>query len=365
MKVILRPLLFSILLLVTSAARAAVPACEDLLLKPIHIEAFTLLPASVMRNNTVVVTDRALPAPYGGHLRVVERVGPVWHSSASATDKTGADIVGDPRWPATFLGPDLACAFGFCQLSKREVTIPDAEALNGFIEHANTKLQSQGLAPITIRYTEVNETQPLLSESYINLFLNDHMPLEKTGPLAVHDISFHIAIMLLPEQALRSYQTKVRLALEYMNFLREHNRFGQWTDDHLKEMMENLVARIDQMGNLTPACTWCARSKLFQGLSYINHRLNGHDPFAKILLSLGLEETPRDYLYMLPASEEFLVEEFFKKSRKGGGDFTQYDGTVIPENSKTDLESLDRLGAYIRRTYKSRMQDLQILLEKP
>ena len=193
-----------------------------------------------------------MPGPNGGKLIILEKNEKVysWYSQFSLFP--GADQ-GDPRASANALGVELAYFFGVRKISENRMTIPDVKELNGARRKLNRALKALGYRPIPIRFYEQNiENHQDLT--YLRKFISSFgLPYSESGPLRVHDASYHLISVLLTEELLLPVVERYQWILKFYDFVKKQKEPQFIQQMQRGYFLAHLVDRIDAgLGNLQP-----------------------------------------------------------------------------------------------------------------
>lgn len=197
-----------------------------------------------IKENMTISKQKSEKHPLGGFLRILTTSDKSWYSIFRASDR---DLLGSPLWFVATLGPKVAKYFGFMRVSETAMTVPDATAATATIKAVNQKLIALNEEPISLSFFETRISQPLTGRVFLNKFLRNQLPLEAYGGVAVHDISYHFASILLPRKLIVHMQAQTRLTLKFIDYLDYH--LQNEDKQIIKDLISATANRIDNLGN--------------------------------------------------------------------------------------------------------------------
>lgn len=125
---------------------------------------------------------------------------------------------GDPRQFVSIAGSEIAYFFGIRELDKFQMTAPNIEEINGSIKKMNTALIALGFQPIPISYNRQVGINPNAMMFLKNFAEKLQLPFAPEGHIYVHDISFHLASIMLPVEILQPVVEQYQQAIAFYNF---------------------------------------------------------------------------------------------------------------------------------------------------
>ena len=163
---------------------------------------------------STVEVGTSMPGRFGGQRVRLVRVGDGWLSS-HAPDL--ADIQGDPRWFLFAFGEKTSRFFGFEAVSSTEIIVPDALEFTGAIRAINKQLALNGKQPIPMHFYESGG----VDSDYLRKILENGLPYARAGNPMVHDVSFHLASILLPPTFWNALKKRIEIHLEFTDYLQK------------------------------------------------------------------------------------------------------------------------------------------------
>lgn len=180
-------------------------------------------------------------------LTVPDTLGYSWSSQYQVQPRAPQ---GDPRQLVSLMGAQLAYFFGIRQIDDLKITIPDAKEINGALTKLNAALIELGYESIPIGYYLQGEEQKG-SYFYITSFYEKGLlPMAPSGLMRVHDVSYHLAAIVLDPVLLKPVQEKYRRAIEFYHFAIERST-DEMTRMRLEKYLNVLEMKIDVgLGNI-------------------------------------------------------------------------------------------------------------------
>ncbi|MBC7741231.1 MAG: hypothetical protein H7061_03480 [Bdellovibrionaceae bacterium] len=284
-----------------------------------------------------------VPFKHGGFLRLIEDSSQKWGSRYKSNK---ADLIGSPLQFPIIVGPEVAAAFGFLKVTERTMYAPNATALMAVMAKLNVELKKMN-TPFAIKFYETDLHSSVAPHQFLQKFVDGgYLPLERRNALGLHDISYHIANMLMPADTVSRMQASAKWSLAFAAYLRAQNN----SQAHLvaDAVIAHATQRIDYFGNLS----------LF--LSKAAHHTKSIDLYASFTLLVkksGLYLSPYDFIQQntdhVFGSPLFLEE--FAKSQPGQEIFNSgmttpvdlLDVKLLSEVEK-NIENLKKAVALVR-----------------
>ncbi len=187
-------------------------------------------------------------AGYHGGIRhlLKRRYGLEWRSDYESMPDA---VQGDPRWFIFAVGEEVAKFFGFEMLSHDLMTAPDAAELAGAIRKVNEVLIAAGKEPIRIHFVDA-ESIPLTALQYAVHAARGEIPIARSGPVVIHDSSYHMLILYAPPPYMERARTRDGLLLAlHDHWVQpkyepncEHCELRLW----LEKLVRNAAANMDE-----------------------------------------------------------------------------------------------------------------------
>jgi hypothetical protein len=140
---------------------------------------------------------------------LLEKQGAKWSSPATSLE-TRNDPQGDPRWTLDVLGRAGARKLGFELVGENRIYVPSTKMLNERL---------RGISGITFY-----DQSAVNTEVYLREFAegpNAALPMDTHGANHfLHDISFHMGILVLPDSALKIMRERASFSLFFSDFLK-------------------------------------------------------------------------------------------------------------------------------------------------
>jgi hypothetical protein len=223
----------------------------------------SLLKFSEIRQRTAGAISRTEPTvkivgkikgDHGGLLHIIQKTGAHWFSGYEAERYAPQ---GDPNWFPLMGGTKTAYFFGFRRISANEMTAPDANEVSGAIHAINRQLSKDHQEPIGIEFYAADHDAIISDEEFLRRFAERKaLPMAVDGPLAVHDLSYHLSAAFLPNQVLDHGARITKRLLDFVQFAKGQamqDRKLQWLvkDGALHSLIDQRGAELDHLGNYT------------------------------------------------------------------------------------------------------------------
>ncbi len=189
--------------------------------------------------STVQILPSAKPiaGQWGGQLRILEALKGRWNSNFS---QIPAAVQGDPRIFIHVFGVKIAEFFGYHKISDWQMTAPNSDEANGAIRELNKILEARGEEKIGISF--YNETELLNDHDYLNQFVRlKALPLSTDRFIGVHDLSFHLGAIIIPNDMLDSAVEQTHLLQRFI----EHLRLEPWSIEKAGEAIEPVISDLE------------------------------------------------------------------------------------------------------------------------
>lgn len=180
---------------------------------------------------------------HGGFLREIKADHGLWSSGYA---ESGNDLLGCPLCIGLVVPPEVALAMGIGKAGAYIMTAPDVTGLNAFLETMNQHLEQAHLPQMKLRFYETSEHKPINGHEYLQNMAGGRLPLESSGSLAIHDISYHMMLFLMPRFLIDRVQTNAQLVLHFAEELKKVPSFAGLAS----ELVEAAVTEIDSMGDI-------------------------------------------------------------------------------------------------------------------
>jgi hypothetical protein len=171
-----------------------------------------------------------------GDLLVFKLTGDSWFSVYAPVDNA---FLGDPRWFSALFGSKVSTYFGFNFISNSEITAPTAARIESTISKLNLKLPENNKIGITFFETD---NKDLDSKTYLTRFMNNsELPIAHAGQLSIHDISYHLSSIALPEYLIEQTKARIQLALEFSSWVNSQKDISTWEKYVLSDIATKLI----------------------------------------------------------------------------------------------------------------------------
>jgi hypothetical protein len=217
--------------LANATALATGLQCEELFAEP------TILPESFVKLSQEELNAKNLrPSVKArekidsklGKLFIFELMGLRWYSSYAPVKNNPQ---GDPRWFPALVGAKVAAQFRFLKISENKMTAPTAEVASHVVDDFNKVLKDA--EKLNFKFVETGEAA-LDGREYLLYFLKRILPIASLGHYAVHDISFHLAAILFPDNVLREADRSIELLLKFADWVDALKE----VDPHQKKLLQ-------------------------------------------------------------------------------------------------------------------------------
>jgi hypothetical protein len=182
--------------------------------------------------------------PNGGKLYTLKLRGKGWNSKYG--DFPNAPQ-GDPRWVFSNFGVPVAEFLGFKMVNSKTMKVPDAIELNHRLDLLDSVLPNDQKIKVRFFNTDVND--PRIGPSkFLELYANSLLiPLATEGTTLVHDISYHLSIIVFPKNVLAQSLKIGRLLLEFNDFAKPklEAEFGPISKKALTLANRNFIQHLD------------------------------------------------------------------------------------------------------------------------
>lgn len=154
-------------------------------------------------------------------------------------------LQGDPRWNFAVFGANTLKYLRLSAYEQDKITYPSLAALNGFVSKLNNKLNELGYEKIPVNfYTQETVNMQIYLEKYASMLsIPLANPNEKPGHF-VHDVSFHIASILLPSSYAQLLADGTALALEFLDHLK--SKWSSNPPEHIQNYLKSMKMEITQ-----------------------------------------------------------------------------------------------------------------------
>ncbi|MFK8137590.1 MAG: hypothetical protein AB8E15_04435 [Bdellovibrionales bacterium] len=206
---------------------------------------------STATNETTVRAVTNLVNREGQELLKLERVGATWISRHA---DMRFDYQGDPRWPLVIFGESAAKVFGVELMSPDIMTIPMPGTISRNIEIVNERLNRAGHESIPVKFVADNlEARPL--RGYLDYIRDSKIPFSTGGVHLVHDVSYHMASILVPPRYMKVAKKRVEFTTGFLDYIRadQSSPFKGQEKFAFKYVMDTLVRGLDDgLASTTP-----------------------------------------------------------------------------------------------------------------
>lgn len=265
---------------------------------------------------------------HGGEISVIKKTGAYWFSAYEAERFAPQ---GDPTWFPLIGGIKTGYFFGFRRISPNEMTIPDIKEISGAIQRINQTLQRNREETVGVAFYPAATNEVVFDEEFLRKFADERaLPMAVEGPLAIHDVSYHLSAVFLPNQVIEHGARITKRLLEFVDFAKKQasgDRKLRWIvrDGALNSLLDQRAAQVDFLGNFTAIKASQITGELTSG-EYIHefgdrvHRefsAEGASPnqYLKSLVgsaNTGIPRTPEEKLEEAQQFSE-LVQAFIQK----------------------------------------------------
>jgi len=197
----------------------------------------------------------------------------------------------DPRIFVSLVGPDVALLFGFSQIDKKTILVPDAERLNWAIEKINARLKAKGLPLLSFMFYTQAASDHDDHILYLKNVAKRSLPIALSGPMALHDIAAHLWAILKPPQAVEHLALQAELYVEFQKWFTQKNRYlPSKIQDRLYEAFRETEKRIDLLtGNPSTVLMQFYRNR--ENPNFTQHQLGLYG-----FLPMRTDETPLEVI---------------------------------------------------------------------
>lgn len=164
----------------------------------------------------VIIGD--IPGLHGGRLKVVWRRADPQINPSHRRDY----FRGNPHWFVDLVGPEIAAYFGYWILSKDIMLIPNATEATVAIAKLNRAVEPSDRISVTFYEPKSNRVSNDEFGIRFGSMSGPELPIALTGDQAMHDISYHFSMILMPVEASTVISAQHRAISEFYRFVKSH-----------------------------------------------------------------------------------------------------------------------------------------------
>lgn len=232
--------------------------------------------ASSAKGQRIIVEPNPVPGPYGGELYLVKKLIPSLHWTSPHKEHQAAPQ-GSVEWMGEVFGQDLAAILGYIQISDTEYRIPNAAAINAGIRRLNEVLLAQGHETIRLSYFSSPHDRER-AEKYLENFESARLPIAEGSPSMVHDVSYHIGAIALPERLMAHAIRHTKFLRQFVN---QNRAYIRQKDAHTMAMIRLAEVDAGTANSFYSIVGWMDADQLHASLGELTHKGNSSKKYLE------------------------------------------------------------------------------------
>ena len=165
-------------------------------------------------------------------------------------------------WFPLIGGPKVARFFGFEKVSETRAIVPDVYEVSGAIRELNEALGGKpGRETIGVSFYPTSPDEVTSGRAFLERFA-DHgeLPMATGGGVALHDLSYHLATIFIPNRMIEHSRLVTQRLLEFMKYAEAQN--PPINPKVIDRILDQRVEQIDLLGDYSVATAY---NKIIKG----------------------------------------------------------------------------------------------------